>query len=296
VTMNAHPNKLVEELDRILMNRWFNNIPNRRYTRRSPEVNGRQGQFRAELFEETQPRPQPNTIATGVGHALTSPQFFWLACLTGLAMCFLAMGTIAAILTTHNIFGADPISTTVAFSVSQFAVGMFCYRAAHTLWGRFDFISELIWVDITGSFESANVHIGNQISGNVQTTKNVINIESMTMRVWVSEIDTVIFGKDASRQLIGMRGLPDLADELATSLKGFGETRSMIVAPTSTTDFDRAQNIGTMNKLISGSPQKTTDEQKVAALISVATHEKSTRAPAHEQNANLFCTKCRKVG
>jgi hypothetical protein len=37
----------------------------------------------------------------------------------------------------------------------------------------------------------------------------------MTMRVWVSEIDTVIFGKDEYRQLVGMRGVPALANELA---------------------------------------------------------------------------------
>ncbi|WP_395407974.1 hypothetical protein ACHMW6_15550 [Pseudoduganella sp. UC29_106] len=58
VTMNSHPNKLIEELDRILMGRWHGNIPNRRYSRRSPQVDAAQGQFAAEMFEETQPRPQ----------------------------------------------------------------------------------------------------------------------------------------------------------------------------------------------------------------------------------------------
>jgi hypothetical protein len=228
VTMNAHPNKLIEELDRILMTRWYSNIPNRRYTRRSPQVDGRQGQFAAEMFEETQPRPQADRVAEGLGHAVSSPRFFWLTCLTALGLACVVAGTIAAMLVSQHILQAEPVAGTMAFAVSQFAVGVFCLRAAHVLWGRFDFVSELIWVDINGSYESAQMHIGNQVTSQVQSSKNVINIESMTMRVWVSEIDTVIFGKDEYRQLVGMRGVPALANELAQMLKGFGETRASI--------------------------------------------------------------------
>lgn len=250
VTMNAHPNKLVEELDRMLLERWFSNIPNRRYTRRSPNAGGQQGSFAAEMFEETQPRPQPNRIATSLGHALSSPKFLWQTCLTGLGTLNVLAATVAAVLATRMIVAGEPVATTIVFALSQFAVGTFCIRAAHVLWGRFDFTSELIWVDISGSYESAQMNIGNQISGNVQTRKSVINIESMTMRVWVSEIDTVVFGKDDARQLVGMRGLQGMADELSASLKGFGETRSMVVAPTSAQDMERAQRIGAVGQLV----------------------------------------------
>ncbi|SFL48451.1 zinc ribbon domain-containing protein [Rugamonas rubra] len=282
VTMNAHPNKLVEELDRMLMGRWYSNIPNRRYTRRSPQIQGRQGQFTAELLEESQPRPLPNRIATGVGHALSQPQFFWLTCLTGLALVYLVAGTAGAFVAARDIVAAAPASTTLAFSLSQFIIGVFCYRAAHVLWGRFDFVSELIWVDIGGSFESADVRVGNQLSGNVQTSKSVINVESMTMRVWVSEIDTVIFGKDAQRQLIGMRGLPGVADELAASLKQFGEARSMVVAPSSAQDFERAQQIGVMAQLVGGA--------SAAGLLPAA--PVAAAALASALGARQFCTGC----
>src|SRR5471030_1303181 len=92
--------------------------------------------------------------------------------------------------------------------------------------------------------------VGNQMSSQVHSSKNVINIESMTMRVWVSEIDTVIFGKDSLRQLVGMRGMPALADELAKTLKGFGETRSSIVAPSSPQDLERARNMAVVGKVM----------------------------------------------
>lgn len=252
VTMNAHPNKLIEELDRVLTSRWYSNIPNRRYTRHSPQVEGRQGQFRAELFEETQPRPQTSGVAANLGHALSSPRFFWLAGLTLLGLACVVVATIAALLVCQSILAGEPAARTLALGVSQFAVGVFCLRSAHILWGRFDFVSELVWVDIQGSYESAQVHVGNQLTSQVHSSKSVINIESMTMRVWVSEIDSVIFGKDAYRQLVGMRGLPAMAEELARTLKGFGEARSTIVAPTTPEDLERARHLAVVGKVAGG--------------------------------------------
>lgn len=252
VTMNAHPNKLVEEIDRIMMARWYQNIPNRRYARKSPDINGQQGRFEAELFEETQPRPQVNRTVTKLADAFALPQFRWLAALSALATIYMLAGTMFAVETVNHILDGVPLSSTIGLATSMLAVGEFCRKAAHALWGRFDFVSELVWVEISGSFESARLNVGNQYSGNVQTTKNVINVESMTMRVWVSEVESVIFGKDAWRQLIGMHGMPQRAEELAAVLKQFGETRSMVVAPTSASDLDRAQRIGAMGKLVGG--------------------------------------------
>lgn len=299
VTMNAHPNKLVEELDRMLMARWYSNIPNRRYTRRSPDASGKQGQFVAEMLEETQPRPRPDRIATSLSHALSTPQFQWQTCLTGIGMICLAAGTVATVLAARHILDGAAAATTIGFALSQFAVGVFCIRAAHVLWGRFDFTSELIWVDISGSYESAQVHIGNQISGNVQTSKSVINIESMTMRVWVSEIDTVTFGKDSQRQLVGMRGLQGLADDLATSLKGFGETRSMVVAPTSVQDLERAQKIGMVGQLVAdplaSAPAVQIGAASGLAAVNAAVATNQAHCPqcgaATEEGAR-FCGEC----
>lgn len=296
LTMNAHPNKLIEELDRILMERWFSRIPNRRYTHRSPSVNGEQGKFSAEIFEETQPRPQPSRIAADIGHALSTPQFFWLTCLTGLATLFLLIGAFSAVIVSRHILSGEAFVTMLAFAISQIAVGMFCYSASHILWGRFDFVSELIWVDISGSYESANVNLGNQLSGNVQTSKSVINIESMTMRVWVSEIDTVIFGKDEVRQLTGMRGLQNTADELAAALKAFGETRSMVVAPTSSQDLARAQQVGAMSNMLGGHSDAkgaalTAALSAIAAPVSTAPSA-SIETSAMPTDKPRFCAHC----
>jgi hypothetical protein len=265
VTMNAHPNKLVEEIDRVMMARWYQNIPNRRYARKSPDIHGQQGRFEAELFEETQPRPQANRTVAKLADAFALPQFRWLAALSALATMYMLAGTLFAVETVNHILDGAPVSSTMGLATSMLAVGEFCRKAAHALWGRFDFVSELVWVEISGSFESARLNVGNQLSGNVQTTKNVINVESMTMRVWVSEIDSVIFGKNAWRQLIGMRGMPQRAEELAGVLKQFGETRSMVVAPTSASDLDRAQRIGAMGKLVGDQATDARGQQELLA-------------------------------
>ncbi|WP_432378440.1 zinc ribbon domain-containing protein [Duganella sp. P38] len=186
------------------------------------------------------------------------------------------------------------MASAAAFAISQFAVGVFCLNAANQLWGRFDFVSELVWVDIGGSYESAQMHVGNQVTSQVQSSKNVINIESMTMRVWVSEIDTVIFGKDAERQLVGMRGLPAMADELAKTLKGFGETRASIVAPSSQQDLERARNMALIGKVVAGQAAPEAVELLGAkpAAAAMATLPTCKQCGAGMEADSRFCGDC----
>jgi hypothetical protein len=293
VTMNAHPNKLMEELDRVLMNEWFSQIPNRRYTQKLPQVSGRQGQFAAEILDETQPQPKPNCTATDLRHALNEPYFRWLSYLTAMSMACLVIGAIVFLLVVHWILQGEAFGSSLALALSFVSVGLFAQQSSHELWGRFDFVSKLIWVELVGSYESAQVHIGNQFTGNVQTAKSVINIEAMTLRVWVSEIETVIFGKDASRQLIRMRGLPDKAQDISAVLKQFGESRSMVVAPTSASDLARAQRIGEVNQLVAGgsTPQSLLPQQ-VAMVLATTVKTTCAKCVAPLDAAAKFCGAC----
>lgn len=289
LTINAHPNKLIEEIDRVLMERWYSRIPNRRYTRRSPVVSGEQGQFSADLFEETQPRPQPNRTAEGVAHAMAAPQFRWLLILTAFAALCMVAGTLATLMFSKGVLAGKVNTTIAAMALFQLAVGVFCFRAAHVLWGRFDFVSELMWVELSGSYESARVNVGNQLSGQVQTQKSVINVEAMTMRVWVSEIDTVIFGKDAGRQLIRMRGMQAAANELSAHLKAFGETRSMVVAPTSAADLERARQVGATGQAVTaGVSAAALAMESGGSDLALATKPAAAESSARPR----FCTGC----
>jgi hypothetical protein len=292
LTMNAHPSKLLEELERMLMDKWFNRIPNRRYAKLSPQLEGGSGQFAAEILEETQPRPVPGRTTEGLAHALDEPKFRWLAVLTMLAACLVISGTVFALVLARSILEGAAVANLMALMLTQFAVGLYCFNAAHALWGRFDFVSELVWVDLAGSFESARVAIGNQLTGAVQTTKSVINIESMTLRVWVSEIDTVIFGANNARQVIGMRSCRKMAEELTAALKSFGETRSMVVAPTSMEDMTRAQRVGAMQQLVAGTNAAPVEKLAAQAglLAAAGSHCPSCRAPIDQDTK--FCGEC----
>lgn len=286
LTMNAHPNKLIEEIDRVFMERWYSGIPNRRYSRSSPVVSGGQGRFSADIFEETQPRPLPHHTAEGIAHAIATPQFRWLVILTAFAALCLVAGTVATVLFIRGLLAGAAATTIAAVALFQMTVGVFCFRAAHVLWGQFDFVSELIWVELSGSYESGQVNLGNQLSGQVQTQKSVINVEAMTMRVWVSEIDTVIFGKDAGRQLIRMRGMQGVANELAAHLTGFGEARAMVIAPTSTADLERARQVGATGQAVAAGAASGMD--RPTAELDLAT---SAAVPAPALPAR-FCTGC----
>lgn len=107
-----------------------------------------------------------------------------------------------------------------------------------------DFSSTLLWIEFAGTYEEAQVNIGNQLTTALSSTKKVINVETMTLRVWVAELTSVILQKDGSRDLIGMRGRPDLAAYYADHLTNFARQMSTVVAPVSQADQARIAALG----------------------------------------------------
>jgi hypothetical protein len=111
---------------------------------------------------------------------------------------------------------------------------------------------------------------GNQFTDRIKTEKNVINIETMTLRVWIAEIESVAFGKDSRRSVLAMRGLKDEAEGLHRVLTNFGTQQSMIVAPTSSVDMQRAQALATMNNIQGQTPPMQALPGAIAAAIQSA--------------------------
>lgn len=277
VTMNAHPSKLMEELDRLLTRDWYERIPNRRYSHHGPKLEKGQGAFSAQRLEEVQPRPKPTGVVQSVRHALEEPYFKWLAALSLLSTACLSGCCIALSVAITDLLASPAVGVShpLALALCLGVVGSFSRYNAHQLWSRFDFLSELIWVEIAGSYESANLRVGNQITGQLQSEKKVINVEAMTLRVWVAELESVIFGKDAPRQVIRMRALPERAEQIAQELQTFAEARSMVVAPTSELDMKRLHNMGKAQQFLGDGLQqnlgKTAEGLAKAALSRLAT-------------------------
>jgi hypothetical protein len=70
----------------------------------------------------------------------------------------------------------------------------------------------------------------------------------MTLRVWAAELDTVIFYKDGTRDLVGMRGRPDVAKTYADHLQSFGSNIASVVAPAASPDAQRLDRIAQLQR------------------------------------------------
>lgn len=266
LTMNSHPKQVLDELERQMQDQWVASLPNRRYARLTPdiELNTQSGSFEGELLEETQPVLNSEIKSITLQSCFNEPHYSWLAYLNSYGVSMVVFAVIAMTVFGSKFYTTEGINTSIftfaTLGISLWSLGRHAFRVGHYLWGRFDFVSKLIWVEMKGNYQAAQVDYGNQFTDRMKTQKQVINIESMTFRVWMAEIETATFGKDCPRphlSILGMRGLKDEAQALHDHLTEFGKRQSMIVAPTSSNDLERASALGAMNKLSGELPQAT---------------------------------------
>ena len=272
LTMNSHPNQIMDELERKMQDSWVASLPNRVYTRILPEVllNIESGSFEGESVQETQPVPRGEMADMTWKSCFSEPRYRWLGWLNSFGVGTLLVAVILLTIFGAKFFNGADIETSYSaaatLGVSFWMLGTFCFRAGGVLWGRFDFVSSLIWVEMKGNYQAAKMDYGNQFTDRIKTEKKVINIETMTLRVWVAEIESVAFGKNSGRNILAMRGLKDKAEGLHRVLKDFGTQQSMIVAPTSTVDMERAHAMASMNNIQGQTPPM----QALPAAISTA--------------------------
>lgn len=299
LSFNAHPKQLLDELDRELQANWVEKIPNRRYEKKLPGLTASSGEFISEILEETQPMPAESLRRFDFANCFTQPRYQWLAWFNIFGLVLMLIAVVALVL-----FGAwikpaadDPkIMAFATFGTAMLLVAHFCFKAGHRLWERFDFLSELVWVEMKGNYQSAKMDFGNQLTDHIKTQKQIINIETMTLRVWVAQIETVSFGKGAPRWLVGMAGLPDKARQLSDHLNQFAGNQSMIVAPTAQADIQKIGTLGALNKF--GGNATTTLPKEMQALLvqqagTVATASQQCGQCGTSNDAySLFCTNC----
>lgn len=115
------------------------------------------------------------------------------------------------------------------------------------------FKSRLILIGIEGTFQSGEMRIGNQFSGNVQSRATVTRVQDATLRMWVSDIVTVSFGKAGKRFIMAMAPADGYAKATVDGLKEFALSQSSVTAPTSIGDIEIAKSIGRMNDALAPS-------------------------------------------
>lgn len=295
LSMNAPPASLMDELDRTLQSEWTERIPNRRYARIDPVTTAATpaGTFAGELFDETQPLPLPGTQAPAFGSALGHRRHRPLL-LLDLYATALTVAAVAFALVFVN--GFDPLAAGAANRYSLLGtaailafVAAFCFQSAAVLWGRFDFESQLVWVEMVGSYQTSRIGTGNNFSSRMNTENDVVRTEAMTLRVWRARIESVVFGKDDTRQVTAMFSTEKPAKVLSAHLMDFARDQSVLVAPTASTDQARIAALNAGERALTGpsdalpAAQLQHEMQKAQALASAGVAPPALRR---------FCTAC----
>lgn len=297
LSFNAHPKQLLDELDRLLQSNWSEQIPNRRYAFNEPQVDSGAGAFRAELIEETQPLPHTDLPAYDLAGALASPRHRWLIWLDVAALLFSVAGALswARFAAVFDPTGAARDALVWAsLAIALLVVARFCFRAAHVLWLRFDFLSEIIWLEMSGNYQAADFAFGSEFTDRVKSKRQVINVETMTLRVWVARLDTVTFGKNTPRWLIGMHGLGDKARQYAGHLADFAGAQSIVVAPTAAADVQKVAAMGALNALAQNKPAAATlaNSPLMAALAAAGGARFCHACGSGNESDARFCGQC----
>ena len=276
---NTTPAQIYTELARELQRLWQEQVPNRAYMRILPDVSKREGTFSAHVIEETQPLPlDMERVTFARAFALSTTR--WLiavdiACtlltITGCALA--AWGALAPSGYSALILGGGLV-----------IVGAFGIRSANEFWRRFGFTSRIYWIDWNGTYARASTRVGALLNDRVSSEREIISIESMTLRVWVAEIDSVAFNTDRDRDLVAIRGLPDEASRLGRQLAEFATNQGTITAPTSATDRGRLDAMNYLNQRPADTPAFADRPTAKMPAIENAASEK----PAGRR----FCTQC----
>jgi hypothetical protein len=251
----------MDELDRTLQNEWTERIPNRRYARIDPVVSAAtpSGNFAGELFDETQPLPVSGTRAPGFAAAFGDRRHRPLLLLDLYAVVLIAVAVGMSLRFVHNF---DPMAgwqqnriSLLGTSAILAFVSAFCFQSSGKLWGRFNFESVLIWVEMIGSYQTSRIGTGNNFSSRMNTENDVVRTEAMTLRIWRSRIESVVFGKDDARQVTAMFSTEKEATALAAHLVQFARSQSVLVSPGSSEDQGRIAALNASERALTGAAE-----------------------------------------
>lgn len=284
ITFNAPPNQLIFEIERKLQEQWISSIPNRIYSRLMPKIAvGRTGDFKGQVIQESQPMA-PKALEDGqtLEYILSDKRKRKLFEINVISLIFnfiSTCGIVSIFLGVHNNFSQGIYNICwLPLLSGLMLLGIYWTKVIHSLWGRFDFESKLYIFDLEGNFTTAEVNYGNYMRDTFQTRKDIVNIESMTLRVWVTHLRTAVFGhgidsENRPRRIISMTGLKDESKHWLEIIKSFAQGQSMLIAPTSQEDVKRANALAQLNALGS-----TLNEE----------HKKNIMREAHDQIKNMF--------
>jgi hypothetical protein len=245
VSFNGAPNQILLHYARALQELWVEKIPNRRYIFHPPNADGQRGAFTGESLEESQPVPTEAGPLT-IRYCFGSREYRWLLLVTSLATLLVAAAAgLSLIAVWRWPAGAWDL---IAAAVICFAIALYCLGSSRYLWRRFRFTSRLYWLELQGNFQVSNVDFGNIVQDRLRSQKTVTNVEDMTLRMWVADIDSVCYGRNRERFVVGLAGNARESQRLAQHLASFARNQAVVVAPGGARDAERAAQMSDMNR------------------------------------------------
>ncbi len=251
IGMNCQPSQLWTAIGRDFQDKWARGIPNRQYTNVEPVALQGQGAFTGNVLEETQPTPTNSVESSNIREALKSEptRYLVLLCFWATLMAIAAVGVAAYAANHYPTMTKMEMSRSLLTIIAFETVSLLAFKLGHLLWSRMYFKSRLTWIEVAGTYQTAELDIGNQLTGNARSKSTVIKIEDATLRVWVTDIVTVVFGKESPRFIMAMAPADGAAASVARRLKEFANDQSMVIAPTSNRDAQKAAALRAMNNI-----------------------------------------------
>ena len=255
-SINCNPGLVLEEFAREMQTSWQEKIPNRVYARMEPDIdlNAKAGKFKAEALEETQPMPLDATPIT-FAVALSTPRLQPLVWLDLIASVFIVIATVLLTISGGQMLHMNPETLNIQlliYGIVLLSLGLYALRSAHQLWQRFEFKSQLVYLEMIGHYTTASLDHGNVLRDAIKTNSHVVQIESMTFRLWFTELTSVTFSNNPSRYMLSMAGNAERAAQMQQHYKNFAESQAIIMAPKSKVDQQRHAALSQFNQDQSG--------------------------------------------
>ncbi|WP_182990663.1 MULTISPECIES: cold shock domain-containing protein [unclassified Massilia] len=255
IAMNCAPAQLWTAIGRDFQSAWERAIPNRAYANVPPDVSGgERGSFKGYIVEETQPVPTTTLQFRSWGEAFAQTSSRLLVLLGAWGTFCATAGSIVAWYYAGQFAQMERMQITrvLLVVVALSLVTVLSHKIGHLLWSRMQFKSRLYWIETAGTYQTSQLNIGNQFHGHTQSSSTLTRIEDATLRVWVTDIVSVVFGKDGQRSIIAMATADGVAKSMAERLVAFAADQSSVATPTSQRDLARAQSIGMLDAAVRG--------------------------------------------
>lgn len=275
IAMNCPPSQLWTEIGRDFQNNWVRNIPNRAYANVPPDVSASErGSFAGHILEESQPTPAGNMAFSSFGEAWSTKyaRFLILLSAWGALLSLLS----AAVANHYAKEFADmsrmEISRVMVTVIALGVANVLAFKIGHMLWSRMYFKSRLTWIEVSGTFQTSKLSIGNRFTGKAQSSSTLTRVEDATLRVWVTDIVSVAFGKDADRSIMALAPADGIAKSMADRLIAFAANQSSIVTPTSQRDIGKAMAMNALDNAMQQNSEALTKEalKQVAGMSKTA--------------------------